>query len=260
MNPDDAQLQTLIDMGLTHRQASVYLYLATSGVSSVNAISKGTKIARQHLYEIIEDLHKMGLVKKLLENPLKLKATSPEIGLSVLMEKKCNDHKKTMKNAQDLIETIKVASQNFVCNPKCPDLVLISGIKPIVAEIGALHDRAKNTVDCLINWRGALIAFEHATEQYMRLLDAGVQFRMLMDMPPEKEQFEQAMKPLITSPCCEIKYVDSKIPAFLLIRDNKEILMSSSPTEPLETPYLQIHNIALVSLIREYYALMWKIN
>ena len=166
MSAPDAQLQTLINMGLTHRQASVYLYLATAGVCSVNAISKGTRIARQHLYEIIEDLHKMGLLQKLLENPLKLKATSPEIGLNMLMEKKSSEHKKNMENAKDLIETIKVASQNSVSNAKRPDLVLISGIKPIVAEIGALHDRSQNTVDCLINWRGLLVAFEFAPEQY----------------------------------------------------------------------------------------------
>ncbi|MFZ7137084.1 MAG: TrmB family transcriptional regulator [archaeon] len=260
MNLDDVQLQTLINMGLTHRQASVYLYLAMSGVSSVNAISKGTKIARQHLYEIIEALHNMGLVQKLLENPLKLKASSPEIGLSMLMEKKSIEHKKTMKNAQDLIETIKFASPKPVSGTKQPDLALISGIKPIVAEIGALHDRAQTTVDCLINWRGTLIAFEHSPNQYLRLLENGVKFRMIMDVPPEKEQFEAAIKPLVKSPCCEIKYIDSKIPAFLLMRDNKEILMSSSPTEPLETPYLQIYNVALVSLIREYYELMWKTN
>ena len=89
------------------------MYLATSGVCSVNAISKGTKIARQHLYEIIEDLHKMGLLKKLLENPLKLKATSPEIGLNMLMEKKSNEHQKTMENANALIETIKVARKKI---------------------------------------------------------------------------------------------------------------------------------------------------
>ncbi len=83
---------------------------------------------------------------------------------------------------------------------------------------------------------------------------------MIMDMPPKKEKFESAIKPLVMSSCCQIKYVDSQIPAFLLIRDNKEILMSSSPTEPLETPYLQIYNMALVSLIHEYYELMWKTN
>lgn len=176
MDAENPQLQTLIDMGLTHRQATVYLYLATSGLSSVNAISKSTNIASQHLYRIIEDLHKMGLAKKLLENPLKIKATSPEIGLSMLMEKKSNEHKKTMKNAEILIEAIKVERQKFAFEPKNPDFALISGIKPIVAEIKALHDRAQNAVDCLINWRGALIAFEHSPEQYLRLLDNGVKF------------------------------------------------------------------------------------
>ncbi|MDG6222056.1 MAG: hypothetical protein IAX21_08095 [Candidatus Bathyarchaeota archaeon] len=259
MEPNDSQLQTLINMGLTHRQASVYLYLATSGVSSVNAISKGTSIARQHLYRIIDDLHEIGLVQKLLTNPLKLKATSPEIGLVMLMEKKTTEHQQTMENAKDLLESIKNVSQKSAVKPKTPDLTLISGIKPIIAEIQALHNKAQNTVDCLINWRGTLRAFEHAPEQYTRLLSNGVTFRMIMDLPPEKMQFEEAIKPLIVHSGCEIKYVPS-VPAYLLIRDGQEILMSSSPTNPMETPYLQIHNAALVSLIREYYELMWKIN
>lgn len=260
MNPEeDTQLQTLINMGLTHRQASVYLYLALSGVSSVNEISKGTNIARQHLYKIIEVLHKMGLVQKLLANPLQIKATSPEIGLSMLMEKKCIEHKKTIENAKGLIDDIKNVNVKSVLDQKTPEFALISGIKPILAEIRALHDKAQNTVDCLINWKGTLRAFEHATEQYLRLLDNGVKFRMIMDNPPEKNQFEKAIKPLIQHPGCQIKHVSS-VPAFLLIRDGKQILMSSSPTNPMGTPYLQIHNEALVSLIQEYYELMWKIN
>jgi sugar-specific transcriptional regulator TrmB len=190
---------------------------------------------------------------------LKIKATSPEIGLAMLMEKKNNEHQQTMTNAKDLIESIKNTSQKSAVKPKTPDLTLISGIKPIIASIRDLHDTAQNTVDCLINWRGTLRAFENASEQYDRLLENGVKFRMLIDMPPEKKKFERAIKPLIVHSGCEIKYVSS-VPAYFLIRDDQEVLMSSSPTNPIETPYLQIHNVALVSLIREYYELMWKTN
>lgn len=259
MNPEETQLQTLINMGLTQRQASVYFYLATSGVSSVNAVSKGTNIARQHLYGIIEHLHKMGLVQKLLTNPLKITATSPEIGLAMLMEKKTNEHQQTMTNAKNLIDSIKNSTQKSAAKPKTPDLTLISGIKPIIASIRDLHDKAENTLDCLINWRGTLRAFENASEQYTRLLANDVKFRMIIDMPPEKKKFEQAIKPLTVHSGCEIKYVSS-VPALFIIRDNQEVLMSSSPTDPLETPYMQINNVALVSLIREYYELIWKTN
>jgi len=259
MNPEETQLQTLINMGLTQRQASVYFYLATSGVSSVNEVSKGTNIARQHLYAIIDDLHKMGLVQKLLTNPLKIRATSPEIGLVMLMEKKNIEHQQTMTNAKDLIDSIKNSSQKSAVKPKTADLTLISGIKPIIASIRDLHDKAENTLDCLINWRGTLRAFENASEQYNRLLDDGVKFRMIIDMPPEKKKFEQAIKPLTVHSGCEIKYVSS-VPALFIVRDNQEVLMSSSPTNPIETPYMQIHNVALVSLILEYYELMWTTN
>ena len=260
MTAPEVQLQTLIDMGLTQRQACVYLYLATSGVSSINAVSKGTGIARQHLYEIIDGLNKVGLVQKQLSHPIKITATSAEIGLAMLMEQKSKAHKKIMENAKELIEDIKTASQNSVVKSKKPDFALISGIKPIVAEIRALHDRAQYCVDCLINWRGAIIAFENASEQYLSLLDNGVKFRMLMDVPPEKNQFEDAVKPLIQHPGCAIKHIPSRVPAFLLIRDGEEILMGSSPNDPLGSPYLHIHNTALVSLIYDYYELMWKTN
>ena len=149
--------------------------------------------------------------------------------------------------------------RNFPNKSQNPDLVIISGIKPIISEITALHENAQNNVDCLINWQGTARAFESIPEIYLRLLDDGVQFRMIMDVPPEKKVFEDTIKPLIEHHGCQIKYVHS-VPAFLLIRDGKQVLMSTSTTNPIEASYLQIHNEALVSLIHGYYDLMWKTN
>ncbi|PVX24325.1 MAG: hypothetical protein CW691_07915 [Candidatus Bathyarchaeum sp.] len=78
---EDNEVKTLIKLGLTRRQAMVYLCLIRSGTSTIKTISKGTNIARQHIYKVISTLNELGLVEKVLTSPTKFKAVPIQVGL-----------------------------------------------------------------------------------------------------------------------------------------------------------------------------------
>ena len=108
MNPHSNEVQTMTKLGLTNRQTMVYLWLVKSGrTESIKAISKGTKIARQHIYKIADTLNELGLVEKALSTPTKFKATPIEIGVSILMENKNKEFTRLKTETTDLIETVK---------------------------------------------------------------------------------------------------------------------------------------------------------
>ncbi|MBT3464130.1 hypothetical protein HOD20_03450 [archaeon] len=82
-------LNLLKDIGLTQREAEVYIALLKMGKSSVLDISKNVKIHRTNIYDNLENLIEMGLAKFIVENDKKYYSiTHPNMILEVLNERK----------------------------------------------------------------------------------------------------------------------------------------------------------------------------
>ena len=72
LTPD--RLQVLLDHGLSDYQARVYLALLDFPSLSAGALAKAAQVPRNRLYEVLEELHAMGLVDILLEESRKYRA------------------------------------------------------------------------------------------------------------------------------------------------------------------------------------------
>ncbi|PVX26841.1 MAG: hypothetical protein CW716_05175, partial [Candidatus Bathyarchaeum sp.] len=59
----EEDIETLTWLGLTERQAKVYLALLQIGSSSAEAISKLSTVHRQEVYRLVARLQEMGLVE-----------------------------------------------------------------------------------------------------------------------------------------------------------------------------------------------------
>lgn len=68
------RLAVLLDHGLSDYQARVYLALLEFPSLSAGALAKAAQIPRNRLYEVLEELHAMGLVDILLEENRKYRA------------------------------------------------------------------------------------------------------------------------------------------------------------------------------------------
>ena len=86
MDSIEQNAETLSSFGMTVKQAKVYLALVFLGTALVGDISKHSKVRREEVYRILPKLEKMGLIEKTLSTPVKLKATSVENALSLLIK------------------------------------------------------------------------------------------------------------------------------------------------------------------------------
>lgn len=68
------RLAVLLDHGLSDYQARVYLALLDFPSLSAGALAKAAQVPRNRLYEVLEELHAMGLVDILLEESRKYRA------------------------------------------------------------------------------------------------------------------------------------------------------------------------------------------
>ncbi|MFZ7138882.1 MAG: TrmB family transcriptional regulator [archaeon] len=256
IEPDNGP-QTLINLGLTQRQAKTYWYLVNSGTSTIRTVSKGTSIAQQHLYKVLSDLNELGLVEKALTVPLQFKATPIKIGLSILMEQKNKEYNKINLETTKLLNEITKNDEKIKIEENPPEFIIVPGKKPGKSKRVDSFEKAQNTVDVMVPWQGAQEGFCYAYKKMKEMLDKGLKFRCITDTPPNKKDFEEILKPALEHPNYELRYISPPIPAVILKRDNREAGVSDSVTNAPNTPDLWVTNPSLLAIINGYFDCIW---
>lgn len=97
----------LSQMGLTHNEQVVYLYLLEHGSSIASILAKRLNIKRVTIYAILESLSKKTLVRSFQKNDIKyFEASSPE-EIITLCEKKVSESIELKEKAQHLLSSLK---------------------------------------------------------------------------------------------------------------------------------------------------------
>jgi len=259
LNITDSEVQTMTKLGLTSRQATVYLWLAKTGTSSIKNISKGTKIARQHIYKIAESLTETGLLQKVLTAPTKFAATPIEIGVFILMENKNKEYIRLKTETTNLIETIKNQREKINRQEEKPDFVVVSGKAVTLSKINEEMQSCQQAIKGIGPWIGLQKAFFSNYENMKKSLDNGVQIRHIVDTPSEKRVFQNKIKDLLDHPSFSVRCIPPPVPAIMFLCDRKKAMISQSISSPEETPDLWVTNPHLITILEGYFETVWNI-
>jgi sugar-specific transcriptional regulator TrmB len=94
MEPQLAEEQVLIDLGLTLKQARIYLALAKHGPSRIVDLANNAKVARPDVYPILKRLRQLSIVEKIIKTPPEYKAVQMKEVLPYLLEAKTNQYER----------------------------------------------------------------------------------------------------------------------------------------------------------------------
>jgi sugar-specific transcriptional regulator TrmB len=108
---NDEEYQLLIDLGLSQLQAKVYLALLESDKRTATDINKKTKIARQEVYRIVEELEPKGIVTKTITSPVQFHPTPLPETLAILIETRIN-------TTSNLLRKIRTLKKTEISKPK----------------------------------------------------------------------------------------------------------------------------------------------
>jgi sugar-specific transcriptional regulator TrmB len=98
--------QKLNLLGLSDKQAEIYLLLLKQGITSLLELSRRSTINRTTIYRIVEDLKKLNLVEEVVDDRgAKVKAIKPE-NLQLLLTQKETELDQLRNNLPDLISDL----------------------------------------------------------------------------------------------------------------------------------------------------------
>jgi sugar-specific transcriptional regulator TrmB len=249
-------LSIFAQLGMTTRQAEVYLAINELEQAKVMAIAKTVQTDRAEIYRAIPKLQKLGLIKKILTIPVSYKAVPLSEGLAILLQRNAEKHEEIQAKAKQFLENFD--SKEKTTKKEDFQYTLTSGLKGVDREFLRHLRETKTSRDCILDWNGVLYIINTYFKEHQKALERGVKIRYITHIPKD-EKLPQVSQTLKKTGFFEIRNTDTKLKAGIAIHDKKSFaIITSSSAEPREMEALWSNNPTVAKLAQDYFDLKWQ--
>jgi sugar-specific transcriptional regulator TrmB len=251
---NDDEIQSLIDLGLTSSQAKVYFALLKIGCSRARTASKFSKVVRQDIYRILEELKKLGLVAKTLDKPTKFEPIPLEDGLAILCDRKNKEISEMHRKASELLKKFPEKEKHM--NAKEEVLFELFPLRA-TSELAGKEavDAAEISIKSVTPWTWLKPMIPINLKRYKQAFERGVEIYILTDKP-DAEQIPNPLETLLTNPLFQIGYIPQVGNSFVIV-DDKMALIQIDIENFLNGGNLKTNNPAIVRMVKDYFEMMW---
>jgi len=254
-----SKYEVLIDLGLTLKQARVYLSLVEYGPLKTSAISKASNVARPDVYSTLLKLQQLSLVEKIIKKPLTYRAIAIDKGLSFLLEIKRSQFQKVRAETQLFLDSAKKTVARKEKESQSSQFVLIPKGRIVIDRINTAIAQTQQSIDLLLSWkrfsRGIVDTFAESMENAW---EKKVKFKFILESPSECETARQLIHFCKDKPFCQMRFIRDRPAVILGIYDNKEAFIIINPDTDLPgSPALWFNNSSFITLVDEYFKILW---
>ncbi len=260
MEPSFSDTQVLVDLGLTLKQARVYLALARSGPSRILELSKISNVTRPDVYAALEKLLEAGLVERIIKKPIEYRALPLSKGLSLLLKAKADQFEKVRTETEILRAAAKQEEDEHPGNAgENPQFVLVPKGRAVIDKIAASIENAQRSIDLVVSWKrfshGVADTFIDSVEKAWA---KKVNIRFIVEKPPKGKTAKQLIEFFRGKPCTQLRFVDRHPNTVFGTYDKKEVfVIVFSKTDIQSSSALWSNDEALVSLASEHFETLW---
>ena len=255
--PEDKAVETLTGLGLTVLQAKVYLALAKSGKATVKDIAKKSNVARQDLYRITPRLLNLGLIEKHIDTPTKFKAIPIREAIDILIERR---KKQTVQLEQESKQLMQYFTAPECAEPKDEEsqFTITNDLQACQIKARKQAIAAKKSINIVTKWNFFLTYMPIVIEEYLKLLNRGVQVHIVTQVPKKTEVFPKQLDKILKHPNFELRYIPVPPTSIVAVFDEEEVNISlASDKTPIETGILTSNNANLIELSLNYFKMVW---
>lgn len=254
------EVQTLTEFGLTPSQAKVYLTLVSlGGDSKAQTIYKFSKVARQDIYRILNELQQIGLVEKVIAQPMKFKAITLEGATTILLKREERSFSALKSKAKELLEKTNGEITNAVTQQVGDRFAIITDLDAIAHRAKDSIANSKQKIDHITPYRELAPWLAYLSDALSNALNRGVEIRWITELPQNLEEFPEIIQKYLENAHFKFRIALFDLEAKVVIFDKKETIMALSTECKIgEAPALWSDNPCLTSMIAEYFEAIWQ--
>jgi sugar-specific transcriptional regulator TrmB len=257
---DLEEVDVLVRLGLTNRQARVYLSLSKSGCGKAKTIADLSFVNRQEIYRVLEDLQQMGLVQKNVSVPTTYTATPLADVIKMLLEQKRTELTFIRQKTKQLIKKLQSSPYPLTVEPERQNHLgtIFEGDR--CKKYRQTITTARQSINIVTSWK----RFKQITTLLETPLQQALQKHIPIQIVTEKPSNQSLPNWVIIAqtsnkkPPLKLKIV-SKLPnASIVIFDQKLVAVAFHPESSItQGPDLWTTNPALLALSQTYFNIIW---
>jgi sugar-specific transcriptional regulator TrmB len=251
-------IDVLTSLGLSGRQARVYLATLKLGGGKVQTIADLSSVHRQEIYRLVDSLVELGLIQRNLSVPVTFSATPIQQGIRLLLQYKKLEITIIRQQTKLLIKTY---SQPILYRPK----------EPVKDCFGCVYeaDRGKKylsaikvcqqSIEAVTSWRRFKQLSLHFENQLQNALKKDVVIRIVTEKPTNHYLPKWVNLALEKHPCFEVKTITTPPESGVIMFDRAQAAIAYNPNSSLtKGPELWTTHSALITQAQTYFNTVWK--
>ena len=251
-------VEVLVGLGLSGRQARVYLALLKAGDAKARVLAELAQVERQEVYGLVEDLKGVGLVVQNLTVPTSYTATPIVDGIKLLLEQKTGELTTLSKKAKLLADRLNQTQShaNGAAHPTLfwNNLGWLQGQKIPKSNTG--NPAVNRCVTSWIRFKQQSFRFE---DQFRSSLKKGVALRFVVEKPLNHRLPKWVKATQEKYGNFKFKTRPAPVAASVMVFDYCRAAVAFNPNSSLSRgPDLWTTNPSLIALCQAYFDAAWK--
>jgi sugar-specific transcriptional regulator TrmB len=254
-------VEALVELGLTHLQAKVYVALLCLETATAKDIHKSSNIARPDVYRMLSELEEKDLVERVISKPTKFRPIPSNDAVAILLRKRNERNHQLQKKA--ILALSKLQNNGNVAQSllENPQFILLSKSETNPAahidRLGEAVANAQKSVMCLTSFQLFMKAKYRDEQNWKKAVERGVKFKFIISGASENQQIKHSLDPVLrNNENFEIRLNTKPPSACVLLVDDKESFCRIGLT--LESPVLLSLSPHYVAMMKDYFETKWK--
>lgn len=258
----DQNVETLCHFGLTTTQAKVYIATVRLGLATVGQISKFSRVRREDVYRILPRLEQMGLVERALGTPTKIRATSIEDALSVLIEHEQKDATqritKLATEKEQFLKRFNSYDRSSIPEKEEVNFALLCHRDSILAKISAMLKTARKEIDIVCSRTKLVQLVSSYADSLKKCTRRNVRIRMISGFREHGDSVPRIVEEYLSPKnSVDLKFADRSLSHYILVDLKEALIATTTEGNMAENPCLWTDNANLVGLLQRSFEDLW---
>jgi sugar-specific transcriptional regulator TrmB len=251
-------VQTLVEIGLTSNQAKLYLTLLKFGKLNVRSISYHSKVPRQEVYRVLDELQERGLIEKTIASPFEFEAVPINFGMQILISKKVEQVNAIQKKMKEILRESQSCTLAKPSEQK-HKLVAIEGKARLMQTMKLEHKNVQRTADILTTLQRWLQILDFCLQDYLKALDRNVKYRVVIEKPRGKITFPENINALLAKSNFELRLSKEPLKINAAVFDENEATINFFEGKSLmESPIIWTNHPGFIQMCQDRFDRIWK--
>ena len=254
VSPEETEVETLLDLGLTVGQAKVYLTLLKMGqASKAITVYKMSNVARQDVYRILTELQECGMVEKLIGRPAKFRAVKAKQAVEILLKNK-SDHLTELSFKAVTFAKKMFEKENGAHLPNSEQFVVTVDKKAGQQKIEEAFKKAQKSIKLVSSADQFILDSSRYADFFSKAHSRNVEIQWIVSKPQRKEIEANLLRALLKIPKIRLRVVDDHQDMAYVIYDDKEVVLTLKVENTgVKTEYLWSNNSAFLVLAKSHF-------